>query len=92
MLRFSDLFQMGIAVHTIYLHCLLAAQMTSPRISGKLFVGCWQLLVLLPTTLVPAELQADWDWLRDHSQGAEKHWEELVAVSLLKQLMPVADL
>lgn len=66
--------------------------MTGPQIFGKLFVGCWQLLVLLQMMLVPAVLEADRDLLQDHSQGVEKHWEAPVAVSLLKQLMSVADL
>jgi hypothetical protein len=66
--------------------------MTGPQIFGKLFVGCWQLLVLLQMTLVPAVLEADWDLLQGHSQGVEKHWGAPVAVSLLKQLMSVADL
>ena len=79
-------------MHRIYLHCLLVGQMTGPQISGKPFVGCWLLLVLLQMMLVPAVLKADWDLLQDHSQAVKKHWEVPVAVSLLKQLMPVADL
>ena len=66
--------------------------MTGPQKSGKLFVGCWPLLVLLQMMLVPAVPEADWDLLQDHSQAVKKHWEEPVAVSLPKQLMSVADL
>ena len=91
-LRFSDIFQNGTTLLRNYLHCLLVGQMTGPQKFGKLFVGCWPLLVLLQTMLVPAVLEADWDLLQDHSQVVKKHWEEPVAVRLQKQPMSVADL
>ena len=75
-----------------YLHCLPVGHLTGPQKSGKLFVGCWPLLVLLQMMLVPAVLEADWDLLQDHSQVVKKRWEEPVAVSLPKRLMSVADL
>ena len=75
-----------------YLRCLLAGHLTSPQKFGKPFVGCWPLLVLLQTMLVPAVPEADWDLLQDHSQVVKKRWEEPVAASLLKQLMSAADL
>jgi len=43
-------------------------------------------------TLVPVVLEAGWDLLQDHSQVVKKHWEEPVAVDLLKLLRSVAGL